>query len=41
MQTLAAIVRATKQPFEIATIDLDAPRPDEVQVLVIAAGYGC
>ena len=38
MQTLAAIVRATKQPFEIATIDLDEPRPDEVQVRVIAAG---
>ncbi|AJE68114.1 NAD(P)-dependent alcohol dehydrogenase [Corynebacterium glutamicum] len=38
MQTLAAIVRATEQPFEIATIDLDEPRPDEVQVRVIAAG---
>lgn len=38
MQTLAAIVRATKQPFEIATIDLDEPRPDEVQIRVIAAG---
>ncbi|BAU96799.1 aryl-alcohol dehydrogenase [Corynebacterium suranareeae] len=38
MKTLAAIVRATEQPFEIATVDLDAPKPDEVQVRVIAAG---
>lgn len=38
MKTQAAVVRTTAQPFEIATLELDAPAATEVQVKMIATG---
>ena len=38
MRTRAAIFHAVGQPFEIAEIDLDDPRPDEVVVRMAAVG---
>ncbi|WP_018296944.1 NAD(P)-dependent alcohol dehydrogenase [Corynebacterium lubricantis] len=38
MQTKAAVVRAAEQDFEITTLELDAPRSNEVQVKMIASG---
>lgn len=38
MQTRAALFHAVGQPLEVATIDLDEPRPDEVVVHMVAAG---
>jgi aryl-alcohol dehydrogenase len=38
MQTLAAVCRAANAPVRIETLQLDAPRADEVVVRVVAAG---
>ncbi len=38
MKTRAALFHAVGQPFEIAEIDLDDPRPDEVVVRMAAVG---
>ncbi len=38
MKTRAAVVRGAHQPFEIATVELDDPRPDEVRVRMVASG---
>ncbi|MFP7365374.1 NAD(P)-dependent alcohol dehydrogenase [Corynebacterium callunae] len=38
MKTQAAVVRATAQPFEVTTLELDAPAATEVQVKMIATG---
>lgn len=37
-QTTAAVVRAAGEPFELAEVELDDPRPDEVLVRLVAAG---
>lgn len=38
MKTRAAVTIAKESPFEVREIDLDAPRPDEVRVKLIASG---
>jgi aryl-alcohol dehydrogenase len=38
MRITAAIVPARSQPFELATVELDEPRPDEVIVRIVTSG---
>ena len=38
MKVTAAVVRAAGQPFEIADVELDAPRPNEILVKLVATG---
>jgi Zn-dependent alcohol dehydrogenase len=34
----AAILRAAREPMTIETVELDAPRPEEVRIRVAASG---
>ena len=38
MQATAAVMRATRQPLSIETIDVDPPGPDEVLIRMVAVG---
>lgn len=38
MKIKTAILRDTRQPFEIVTLDLDDPHPGEVRVRIVASG---